>query len=282
MTMIGPLTLGVVGAGRAAKALVPRWLEAGHRVAWQYRRADGLGIAALPLVDVVVVAVSDDALPSMASWLATRPSARDEIWLHLSGSIAGAILRADADVPRAAGCLHPLVALAGREDLQPLSAFAGLDGDSEAVAAAQVLAKAAGLWPRPVDPAHKALYHAAAVTVAGHVTALFAQAVTLMRHAGLDADEARRALQPLLRSAADNLSTMAPAAAITGPAARGDASTITRHLQAMADADVDPAIMAVYRLLGGQALALSAPTLSAAAREALREALETTATTAGG
>src|SRR5690606_28330467 len=117
-----------------------------------------------------------------------------------------------------------------------------------------------------------ALYHAAAVTVAGHATALFAQGMRLMQGAGMTADDARLALAPLMRSAAVNLVDLDPAAAITGPIARGDVGTVVSHLSALSKLG-DAAAAAVYRALGLEALSLSRPALSAEAAASLEAAL---------
>ncbi len=267
--------LAIVGRGRAAAALVPRWQAAGYPIVDQRTRADG-PIALLAAADVVIVAVSDGAIEEVARALAARPSAADELWLHLSGSRAAAILRvmgADGvSRPRGVGGLHPLVALSG-PDAALDGAVAGVEGDADAVVVAEALARAAGLAPVRLDPAGKAAYHAAAVTVAGHATALFAQALTLMAAAGIGADDARRALQPLLRSAAENLAGGPPERVSTGPIVRGDVGTIAAHLAA-ADALAAPHVAATYRLLARTQLALVAERLAPATRAALVKLLD--------
>lgn len=257
------MRLGIVGRGRAAAALVPRWIAAGHVVVDQ-RTHDA---AALASAEVVVIAVPDGAITSVAQALAGRDA--DEVWLHLSGSRPASVMRV-GERPRAVGCLHPLVALA--DAATSLSgAVAGIEGEPEAVSIARQLARDAGLSPVAIDAEHKAAYHAAAVTVAGHATALFAQAMQLMAAAGMAPDDARRALQPLLLSAARNLERGDPATVSTGPIVRGDAGTITAHLAAMDR--LDPKLAATYRLLAETALALVGARLSPEQRAAISAAL---------
>lgn len=267
--MSTPLDLLVIGTGRAASALGPRWRAAGHHVALRSRK-DG-PIAEAPAARVLVLAVPDGALAEVAATLAERPWARDEVWLHLSGVHAASVLRG-ADprpVPRAVACLHPLVALAPGVD--PSGAVAGLEGEPEAFAIAEVLARDAGLLPHAI-PAERALYHAAAVSVAGHATALFAQAMSLLEASGFPRDTARRALQPLLLSAANNLARGAPEDVITGPITRGDEATVARHIAALEQLG-DPHRLATYRLLAETALALSSPRLEAEAVTRLRRVI---------
>jgi predicted short-subunit dehydrogenase-like oxidoreductase (DUF2520 family) len=168
------------------------------------------------------------------------------------------LLRAATDggalAPLAVGCLHPLVALAPGAD--PSGAIAGIEGEAAAVVVAEMLARDAGLLPHAI-PAERALYHAAAVSVAGHATALFSQAMSLFEAAGFEREAARKALQPLFASAAANLARGAPEDVITGPASRGDTATVARHVAAL-EAHGDDDVLAVYRTLGREAVRLSA------------------------
>lgn len=261
----------VIGSGRAASALGPRWRAAGHDVRVWSRR-DG-ALTAAPSAEVVVLAVPDSVIGTVAGELRRRAGAGDEVWLHLSGVHAAAILRAamegGAPGPRAVGCLHPLVALAPGAD--PSGAVAGIEGEVDAVAVAERLAIDAGLVPHAI-PAERALYHAAAVSVAGHATALFAQAMSLFTAIGFSREGARQALQPLFASAAENLARAEPEEAITGPVSRGDRDTVARHLDAL-EALGTGEVLAVYRALAREALGLSAARLDARTVQELQDLL---------
>ncbi|MBK5188088.1 MAG: DUF2520 domain-containing protein, partial [Gemmatimonadaceae bacterium] len=75
----------------------------------------------------------------------------------------------------------------------------------------------------------------------------------------------------LLGAAAENVSALEPAAALTGPVARGDVETVRAHLDALADV---PEILALYRALSREALPLAAAGGADRARlEALARAL---------
>lgn len=264
---------GLVGRGRAASALGAALADtAGYALAWQWSRGEP-GVSALPACDVVLLAVPDGAIEDAARALAERAGAAAEIWLHLAGSRDGRVARVDAKTPRAAGCLHPIVALAGRESRPHLvGATAGVDGEPAAVAAAIALAEAIGLRPTRLREGAKALYHAAAVTVAGHAVALWDQAVGTMVLAGVPRADARAALLALMQGAIAQLARAEPGEVITGPIARGDAGTVRAHLAAL-DALEDPDGASVYRALGRRALALSAPKLGPEAAREIAAAL---------
>jgi predicted short-subunit dehydrogenase-like oxidoreductase (DUF2520 family) len=102
----------------------------------------------------------------------------------------------------------------------------------------------------------KALYHAAAVTSSGHVTALVDLAVEMLQKSGLNKRQARQILNPLLESTVQNLKNSDAADALTGTFARGDTATVKRHLEAISSVRLDEA-MAAYQLLGGRSLKLA-------------------------
>jgi len=62
---------------------------------------------------------------------------------------------------------------------------------------------------------------------------LFGAGVELMAEAGVDHATAMAALLPLVRATLDNIEAVGPAAALTGPIARGDVETVRRHLRAL-------------------------------------------------
>jgi predicted short-subunit dehydrogenase-like oxidoreductase (DUF2520 family) len=76
---------------------------------------------------------------------------------------------------------------------------------------------------------------------------------------------------PLLRRTVDNIATLGPDAALTGPVVRGDAGTVRKHLQAL------PAhLVEVYVANARRAIerAVASGRLSRVAAAAVQEALE--------
>jgi predicted short-subunit dehydrogenase-like oxidoreductase (DUF2520 family) len=106
------------------------------------------------------------------------------------------------------------------------------------------------------------LYHAAASMASNHVVALLAAASEALAGAGLRPDDTLPALLPLVSGTLENLTRAAatsgagaPAAALTGPIARGDVHTVERHLQALAARA--PALLELYKTLGRKTLAVA-------------------------
>jgi predicted short-subunit dehydrogenase-like oxidoreductase (DUF2520 family) len=248
---VGTPTLAIIGAGRAGSALAIAAHDAGYRVAavasrrgeMAKRLADTVGAVAVatPLdaavaADLTVLAVPDGAIASVAEAIAASGVAlRGRGIVHLgarfSREIIGSLRASGAEV----GVLHPLQALAG-----PASASL-LEGASFRVDASGGLLEwllglvtALRATPLDIDPANAALYHAAAVLAGNAPLALLAEATRLLEAAGVSPDRAHDALAALLEGAAHNARSAGPAAALTGPVARGDGAAIAAHLDALA------------------------------------------------
>lgn len=233
--------LRVVGPGRAGGSLALALQRAGWDHVGFLRRGDDLA-RALDDVDLLVIATPDGAIAEAAA--AVRPRGHGVI-AHLAGSLGLDVL---ADHERTAA-LHPLVSLPDAEvGAQRLAARAwfAVAGDP---LAQQVVADLGGRWFTVADE-DRATYHAAAVVASNHLVALLGQVERLAADIGVPAD----AYLDLARATLDNVARMGPAAALTGPAARGDWATVAAHLAALPPEE-EPA----YRALADAARRLVDP-----------------------
>jgi predicted short-subunit dehydrogenase-like oxidoreductase (DUF2520 family) len=107
-----------------------------------------------------------------------------------------------------------------------------------------------GMRPFRLDAANRVRYHAAACVASNHLVALLGQVERLAAHAGVPFD----ALLPLVRGTVENVDELGPAAALTGPVARGDDETIARHIDALPydERDGYEALVREARRLAGQ------------------------------
>ena len=215
-------------------------------VGWQVRPILGRDSTAAEVsgaasdVDLVLIATPDLQVAEVAASI--EPNDRAAV-AHLAGSLG---LDAVAPHPRPAA-LHPLVALPDAE----VGARRLLSGCWFAVAGdplvAQVVDDLRGRALEVAD-ADRAAYHAAAVVASNHLVALLGQAERIASTAGVPFG----ALMDLVKATVDNVDELGPAAALTGPAARGDETTIRRHLDAIA-----PDEQAAYEALAQQARRLA-------------------------
>lgn len=273
----------IVGAGRAGRGLTRALRASGVEVRLKSRREetddpDAARPLPIPLLaggaEAVLIAVRDGQLADAITEVVDARLDAQVTVLQLSGSAPDAGLEPLRRRGHAAGTFHPLVALSepSRSASALRGAWIGVGGDERAVRAAGALAAILGSHTLTVplpDPA-RARYHAAAVFASNFPVVLAAIAERLFVESGVSAEAARGAVGQLAVSAANALQDRDPADALTGPVARGDVTTIERHLVALADdAEADTA----YRALTGVALDRLAPLLGPAVSEELRRAL---------
>ncbi len=257
-------SVAILGAGRMGQGLALALGEAGHRVTLVSRSShpvipplrlhSGPREAALRDASVVVLAVPDGAITSLAGGLAAEGGIRPHhVVLHLSGLRDREALGPLAETGAALGSLHPLQTVSDPVTAAArfAGAYAGVEGDDRALAAAELLARSLRMVPVRIPAGAKPAYHAGAAFAANYTTALVAVAERLALSAGIPPDVARRLYLPLIRGAAANLEA-GPAAALTGPVRRGDVETVAAHLAAL-----DPEDRKLYLLLAREALRLA-------------------------
>lgn len=211
--------------------------ESGWPEPRMFGRSDDLASAGAG-AEVVVIATPDDAVAAVARALPRT----DAVVIHLAGALGLTTLAGH----RRIGALHPLVSLpdaaTGARRLR--GAWFATAGDP----AVERIAAALDGRSFPIADEDRAMYHAAAVVASNHLVALLGQAERLAALAGVPFD----AMLDLAEGSLANVRSLGPAAALTGPAARGDEDTIRRHLAALGDDDA-----ASYEALAAEARRLA-------------------------
>ncbi len=218
---------------------------------YQSRGALGRGrstVDAARGVDLLVIATPDDAVRDVAA--AVTPVATTTV-IHLSGSLGLDVL---VTHPRR-GSLHPLVpmpnATIGAQRLRSGITFA-VAGDP----LTRLLAESLGGRVVEVDDRSRTAYHAAASIAANHLVALIGQVERVAATAGLPLD----AFAGLMRAATDDAFALGPRRALTGPAVRGDWTTVEGHRVALAGMPGHRTELAAYDAMVGLARRLSMDT----------------------
>ncbi|MCX7045384.1 MAG: DUF2520 domain-containing protein [Candidatus Sumerlaeota bacterium] len=129
------------------------------------------------------------------------------------------------------------------------------EGDEAALKVLKQLAGALGCRFARINAENKIYYHIAAVMACNYMTALADAAFEMAERAGIPRETALQAFAPIMSATLDNIVTLGPGAALTGPIARGDSATIERHLAALQSAD--PEIQSLYRAAGAWAYHLA-------------------------
>ena len=270
-------TISIIGSGRLGTALALALSKAGHSVESLVARRQSSSrkasrllqhkplalsknkLTSIPASQILLITTPDDIIEKLATELANaaRTDTGRRTVFHTSGALSSSVLRPLAESGFNVGSLHPLVSVSepilGAEALK--NSFWCLEGDASALRIAQTLLRSLDGHSFSVSAENKPLYHAAALMVSGHLTALVDLAIEMLASCGLSQSQARRALLPLVQSAVGNLQIAAPATALTGPFARGDVATVERHLCALSN--LDRHFLEVYKILGRHSLVLA-------------------------
>jgi predicted short-subunit dehydrogenase-like oxidoreductase (DUF2520 family) len=223
----------LIGPGRLGRSLRDRLVALGQPV-----RLIGRG-EAIPAAPLTYLTVPDAQIAMVATQV--PPGG---VLLHASGATP---VEALAPHP-CAGSLHPLMSFPGPERAPwPTGLLpAAVDGHPAACAAATALAWRLGMTPFTVQ-GDRRLYHAAAVLSGNFAIGLLAAGARLLGCLGVPAEEAPRLLLPLAAASLENAARIGPAAALTGPLARGDLAVLAGHRAAIGEGA--PELLPLYEAL---------------------------------
>jgi predicted short-subunit dehydrogenase-like oxidoreductase (DUF2520 family) len=224
--------LGVVGRGRLGTALADALRAAGLPVEGPGARGEvPVGCRA------ILLCVPDGEIGRAAAAVAGAAP--------FVGHVSGATPLAALDPATRAGAeafgVHPLQTFApppAKVDFAG-AACAVAGSSPAALELAEELAELLGMRPFAIDDKGRAAYHAAASIASNFLLTLAASAERVAGAAGLDPDEARALLLPLVRRTVENWGSMGPERALTGPVARGDEDTVRAQRAAVESAAPD-------------------------------------------
>ncbi|HEX5589835.1 MAG TPA: DUF2520 domain-containing protein [Candidatus Limnocylindrales bacterium] len=240
-----PPVVGIVGAGAVGTALGVALARAGWTVGAVASRdparrerfrslvpgARGFAeaTALLDEVELVILAVPDDAIPSLAGSLRLYSG---QAMIHTSGALGAEVLEPAMAAGTQVGAFHPLVAFADTELAVAAlhGATVAIEGDDQLAELLAAMAEAIGAQAVRLAPGTKSAYHAAAVLAAGGFVALLDAIAELGRVAGLDEAGSLAIYGRLAEQTLANARALGVARALTGPMTRGDVGTLERHL----------------------------------------------------
>ena len=250
------ISITFIGAGRVAKTLgvlfqrnpalqildiLSRSTESAQRTATFI----GAGSVAetfeqLRPASIFVLAVPDDQIAGCCAKLQQAGKLHRGVTVfHCSGALSSAELAAARATGAAVASVHPIRSFADpaavADDFR--GTWCGVEGDDAALAVLGPLFESFGARMVPVQRDAKTLYHAAAVFASNYVVTLMAVAQQAYIDAGIAPDVALALLAPLTRESVENVIRLGPAAALTGPIARGDHATVARQQQAVLEWD---------------------------------------------
>lgn len=260
------MRIGLVGAGRVARALVLALDRAGLPVvAVGSRQPERLSAASYPQpstpqqqavdrADLVLLTVADDAIAPVAASLRWRAG---QAVVHCSGATEVAALAPAAQAGAHTGGFHPLQIFSDPEQAahRLAGSTAAIEAGPALMPTLHALAAALGMPATVLPPGMRVRYHVAAGYAASFLLPVLQEAVALWASFGVDEAEALRALLPLSRGTLEAVGARGLAGAVSGPIARGDLGVVQRHLEALEA--LGPQRAAFYRFLAGPQPALA-------------------------
>ena len=262
--------LGFIGAGTVGTALAIKLSERGYPVVAVSSRnqtsagklaqvIDGCHAAAssqavADSAELVFITTPDDAITTVVSAVKWHPG---QSVVHCSGADSVDSLEPARKQGASVGAIHPLQTFASVEQ-----AINNISGSTFALEAEEPLLSILkdiattldGSWIE-LTANDKVLYHAAAVIACNYLVTLVKLATDLWQTFDVPPEQATQALLPLLRGTIANIERVGIPQCLTGPIARGDTGTITKHIDALEKAA--PALLPTYRDLGRQTIPIA-------------------------
>lgn len=221
-----PYAVAILGAGRVGGSFARALERAGHRVTAELRRSDDP--FAIATADVVVISVPDSELFEAAGVVARlgRPGA---VVIHTCGIVGLAPL---LDCGPLIAAVHPALPVARPDQSLAGITFGVTCPEPMRAWCSSFVADLGGVECFITDD-ERVLYHAALVMASNFAVSLAGDSAELLG--------GHEILGPLLRATVENIITLGPDAALTGPVVRGDATTVAAHLAAL-----PPELLEVY------------------------------------
>jgi predicted short-subunit dehydrogenase-like oxidoreductase (DUF2520 family) len=262
--------IGFIGAGIVGTALAVLLNRIGYRVECVSSRTrksaknlarmvEGCNIMdtnqdVADVADFVFITTPDDVIPRVVSRVKWRK--RQNV-VHCSGADSVDILEPAKKAGARTGGFHPLQTFAGIDQAIeniPGSTFA-IEADEPLLTTLKDMATALGGQWIELKSRDKVAYHAAAVFACNYLVTLVKLSTDLWETFHIPPEKATGALLPLLRGTLNNIETLGIPQCLTGPIARGDIGTISKHIQTLRKKA--PSLLVPYTELGRQTIPIA-------------------------
>ncbi|HNX28840.1 MAG TPA: DUF2520 domain-containing protein [Syntrophomonadaceae bacterium] len=201
--------------------------------------------------DILFITTSDSSIENVVNTLADDGAFfAGQIVVHMSGAQSSEILDRAKEFDAKILSVHPLQSFAGTDlaiQNLPGSIFS-IEGDRDAYDAAVCIVETLGGEYFFIDRKAKPLYHAGACVVSNYLVTLIDFGAKLLEMTGIPKGIALKALMPLIAGTVNNVESIGIPKALTGPIARGELSTILKHLNCLEE--MAPELIKLYSWLG--------------------------------
>lgn len=190
--------------------------------------------------EFVLVATPDDQIEEIGLQLVQKYQGTKHspcTFIHFSGLQSSAIFQPLREIGFKAASVHPLQTIPsveiGRRAI--LDCIWGVEGEAPELYTSIIEALEGRIVS--IKAENKVAYHLAAVFASNLLIALEAIAMDIAAEAGIAPEIFLEAFSPLIQQTMDNLLSVGPTHAVTGPVRRADSSTMQRHLDWLQTAD---------------------------------------------
>ena len=201
--------------------------------------------------EIVWFCVPDGAIARAAQSLAGAANWKGKVALHSSGALVSDELASLQRRGAAVASVHPLMTFVRGSRPSLVEVPFALEGDRKAVRAARAIVLDMRGHPFAIRKSHKEAYHAWGMFASPLLTALLAATERVAGAAGVSRKAARERMLPILRQTLANYARLGAPGAFSGPIARGDVTTIEKHLSTLRGV---PGAREIYVALAREAL----------------------------
>lgn len=175
--------------------------------------------------------------------------------VHCSGSKAAHVLEPLEAKGAQIAAFHPLQTFTSESGVQDFrNIYFDVEANNATYNRLQELANSLGAQTMRISAAEKPYLHAAAVMASNYLVTLLEASGKAAGSGGLNTDETLKALLPLVRTTLRNVESEGTLKALTGPVKRGDAETVSLHLELLSN---DKELLSLYKKLGIETLKLA-------------------------
>ncbi|SHE99529.1 Rossmann-like and DUF2520 domain-containing protein [Alkalibacter saccharofermentans] len=259
------MKIGFIGAGNAGVSLGRFFKEKGLLISGFYSRSydssqfgaketssavfDSLDEAAAES-DIIIVSVPDDAIIDIAAKLVkTGEITKDHLLIHLSGTLDSGVFSEFEKIGCGCYSLHPVMTFPN-----PLVSSSAIkngwftyEGNGKNPNLLDAMLESAGINSRMIKRSDKILYHAGACILSNYLVTLLNSGFDVLKAIGWEDEDSKEVFIPLVEATLENFKEKG-SSALSGPVARGDMSTIEKHITALEP--LDDNLLDLYKTLG--------------------------------
>jgi len=245
------MKIGFIGAGKVGTSLGNYFSQKGLSLSGYYSKSISSSQRSAKLTgssffedldsllkgsEIVFITTGDDAIDDVVNTLRKSPHLnKNHILVHTSGALSSDIFEPMEKLRCGVCSLHPIMTFSEVttpvKDLE-VTKFT-LEGNTNGKDEIGKILKTTNNEFFIIDKESKILYHAAACVLSNYMVTLIDTGFEMLKKAGIEQEKISPAFLPLITVTLNNVKKSGTINALTGPLARGDENTISKHLDAI-------------------------------------------------